>query len=62
VAIEDPLRDNPSLRPFWPEIVAEAYPQAVKIVPVVTEWPGADFPSTSPYILDELLDPNFLPD
>jgi hypothetical protein len=55
------LDENPSFRPGWPGVVAEAYDHAVKIVSVVTKRPRAEFPAGCPFTLDQLLDEEFLP-
>jgi hypothetical protein len=55
------LNENPSFRPGWPGVAAEAYDHAAKIVSVVTKRPRAEFPAVCPFTLEELLDEEFLP-
>jgi hypothetical protein len=55
------LQDNPSSRPAWPNVAAEAFHDAVKIVSIVTGRPKADFPAVCPFTVEQLLDDEFLP-
>ena len=58
--IERLFKDQPSLKPYVEEILPEAYEEA-------REWAedetGLDiFPAFNPYSVQEILDPEFLPD
>jgi hypothetical protein len=54
-------RENPSLRPMLPELVAGAYPAARLAASAETGLPAASFPETCPFSLDELLAEGWVP-
>jgi hypothetical protein len=55
------LRENPSLRPAFDTVVAEAYRDAVDIVSKVIGHPRKEFPETCPSTAEQLLNEDFLP-
>ena len=61
--IEDLLEDSPSLRNVLDELITngKSYSRAARNATVETEGKIA-FPPHSPWTLDQLLDPDFLPD
>ncbi len=60
--IEALLLDSPSLRTAMEDALAMIYPKAARDACRETGLPEAAFPATCPYRLDEIVDPNFLPD
>jgi hypothetical protein len=60
--ITDLLADIPSLKRNLKDIVAHAYPKAVKIAIRETKLPQSTFPSECPYTLEQLLDDDFYPE
>ncbi|NBC15510.1 MAG: DUF29 family protein [Gammaproteobacteria bacterium] len=61
VQIDRELRLSPSLKPFLPEAVTQAYPDAVRIAAQETGLDSATFPALCPYQPGELLDDDFWP-
>ena len=59
--ISDLLAEMPSLRRYLEANLVKAYRHGVIAASTETLLPVEDFPSTSPFSLDVLLDPNFLP-
>jgi hypothetical protein len=59
--ISDLLAEMPSLRPDLETNLLKAYRHGVIAASTETHLPVEHFPSTSPFSLDVLLDPNFLP-
>jgi hypothetical protein len=59
--IEALLNDSPSLRPSVMQVVAEAYPVAVRRAAHETGLPVSVFPTVNPYSQDQLLDFDFVP-
>jgi hypothetical protein len=55
------LRENPSLRPSLPELLAEAYPAARLAASAETGLPPATFPAACPFALDDVLADGRLP-
>ena len=55
------LKENPSLTPHMPEIVAEAYEEAAGSASIVTGLTLNVFPSACPWTIEQLLDDQFLP-
>ena len=60
--VRDLLEESPSLRRLVPELVLEAYPDAVKDAADETGLPRDRFPAACPYDPDALLDEDNLPD
>jgi hypothetical protein len=56
------LRQSPSLRRDVPELLDEAYPDAIKDAVDETGMPSDRFPDSCPYTPDEVLAEAFLPD
>jgi hypothetical protein len=54
------LEENPSLQPYLRESLPEAYEHAVVDAMTETGHLESDFPSTCPFTLDVILDPDFL--
>ena len=59
--IEDLLQQSPSLRREVPDLIRDAYPDAVKEAVDETELPPKTFPNICPYEPDEVLDEDYLP-
>src|SRR5437764_2131850 len=55
IGIQRLLNANPSFRPAVSEVVAEAYADAVRVVSAVTKRPRAEFPSSCPFTVEQLL-------
>jgi hypothetical protein len=55
------VAENPSLQPFLKESMPEAYEYAMVEAMAETGRPESDFPSSCPFTLDVILDPDFLP-
>jgi uncharacterized protein DUF29 len=56
------LKQSPSLRPQVPELMREAYPDAVKDAVDETGLPTGRFPVDCPYLPDDVLAEGYLPD
>jgi Domain of unknown function DUF29 len=59
--IRDLLQESPSLRRLVPELMHEAYPDAVKDAVDETGLSAERFPSSCPYAPEEVLDEDYLP-
>ncbi|MCG6942026.1 MAG: DUF29 domain-containing protein [Thiohalocapsa sp.] len=62
VQIDRELRLSPSLKPFLPEAVSQAYPDALRIATQETGLDPSTFPADCPYRADDLLEDGFWPD
>jgi Domain of unknown function DUF29 len=60
--IKDLLQESPSLRRLVPELIREAYPDAVRDGVDETGLPAEHFPSSCPYDPDDVLDEDHLPE
>jgi hypothetical protein len=60
--MRDDFEESPSLRPYAAEVFALAYVDARERASAETGLPLRSFPRTSPYTLEQTLDPKFLPD
>jgi ribosomal protein L29 len=60
--IQKLLRESPSLRPFVPETLAEAYSDAREDAAEETGLPETEFPAECPFTSDEVLSRGFLPE
>lgn len=60
-AIEELLKDSPSLRPSVMQVVAETYPVAARRAAQETGLPGSVFPTVNPYSQEQLFDFDFVP-
>ena len=56
------LRDSPSLRPAVPQLIPEAYTEALDKAAQETGLPETMFPSACPFTLEQILDEDFLPE
>ena len=56
------LADNPSLQPRLPKAHDDAYGDARLIARRETALPEPTFPATSPFTLEQTLDPDYWPD
>jgi hypothetical protein len=56
------FEESPSLRPHAAEVFARAYADAREQASAETGLPLRAFPKSSPYTLEQTLDPKFLPD
>jgi hypothetical protein len=61
VQIDRELRLSPSLKPFLPEAVSQAYPDALRIATQETGLDRETFPADCPYATADLLDEGFWP-
>ncbi|MBE9127694.1 MULTISPECIES: DUF29 domain-containing protein [unclassified Coleofasciculus] len=55
------LKDNPSLKPYLEDALAEAYENGRDLAMGETDLPEETFPKTCPYSLTEILDNSFYP-
>jgi len=55
------IKLSPSLKPYLPEAVEQAYPDAVEIATDETGLAVTTFPTMCPYAIEQLLDKQFLP-
>ncbi len=60
--LQDDFEESPSLRPHAAAVFARAYTDARERASAETGLPLRTFPTSTPYTLDQTLDPNFLPD
>ena len=60
--VDDPLDDNPSLKPLLPQALASAYRKAVLGAVAETGFPVATFPATCPWTVEQTLDEDFWPE
>jgi len=60
--IQRHLKENPSLKPYLPEAVTEAYEDGTYLAMQETYLPETTFPLENPYSIDQILDPNFFPE
>lgn len=56
------LKENPSLQPFIPEIIKDAYENSLDLAVRETLLDYKDFPSECPYRFEQAIDDKFLPD
>jgi len=56
------MKDSPSLRRYPGEVLAEEYETARLGASGETQLPETAFPEICPYTIEEILDPDFLPD
>jgi len=56
------FEESPSLRPHAAEVFARAYADACEQASAETGLPLRTFPTSSPYTLEQTLDPKFLPE
>jgi len=61
-AMGDLLQESPSLRPHLPEFVARQYARARRSAANQTGIAEANFPTTCPFRLNEILTPAFFPE
>jgi hypothetical protein len=59
--LADHLDDNPSLRPLLPAALAAAYRDAALEAVAETGLPGATFPATCPWRVEDVMDAGFWP-
>ncbi|MBE9226231.1 DUF29 domain-containing protein [Phormidium sp. LEGE 05292] len=60
-AIRQLLKDNPSLKPYLPEAIAEAYERGVILAAKETGIKLRDFPSEVSYQQEQIENPDYLP-
>ena len=56
------FKDSPSLKPYYAEIFAEAYGEARELAAAETGMDIADFPTESPFAVEEVLRSGYLPE
>lgn len=56
------LRESPSLKAYPSDVVEEEYESARLKAADETGLPEATFPASCPFTIEQILDPNFLPD
>jgi hypothetical protein len=59
--IRKELRDLPSLKGYFAEAMAKAYPDAVELAADESGLPVETFPPVCPYTAEQLLDKTFFP-
>ncbi|HSO83760.1 DUF29 family protein [Thiocapsa sp.] len=59
--IQRQIQSSPSVKPYVPEAVEDAYPDAVDIAARETLLSPERFPQTCPYAIDRILDFDFYP-
>jgi Domain of unknown function DUF29 len=60
--LQDDFEESPSLRPHAAAVFSRAYADARERASAESSLPLGTFPTSSPYTLDQTLDPKFLPD
>ena len=55
------VRDNPSLQPKIPEVLADVYDDAAIEAAEETKLPKSAFPVSCPYTFEQIIDPDFWP-
>ena len=60
--LRDDFEESPSLRSHAADVFARAYADARERASAETALPLRTFPKSSPYTLEQTLDPKFLPD
>ena len=60
--VREEIEDSPSLAGYPSEVFERCYRAAREQAAAETGWLKARFPETSPYTVEETLDPDFLPD
>lgn len=59
--IQRQLRFSPSVKPYLPEAIAEAYPDAVELAVEETGLSEQIFPISCPYTQEQILDKSYYP-
>jgi hypothetical protein len=59
--LRDDFEESPSLRPYAADVFGRAYADAREQASAETGLPVRTFPSSSPFTLEQTLDPKFLP-
>lgn len=59
--VQRQIQSSPSVKPYVPEAVEDAYPDAVDIAVRETLLGRERFPQSCPYEIDEILDYDFYP-
>ncbi|MFS8779111.1 DUF29 domain-containing protein [Synechococcus sp. W55.1] len=60
--IQELIADNPSLKSYLVEAIEKAYQKGILLVAKETPLSLDDLPAQCPYILDQVMDPNFYPE
>jgi hypothetical protein len=60
--VRDLLKDSPSLKPYFEEVFAECYEDAIELASIETGLPTSTFPRSSPYSSAQVLEAGFLPE
>jgi hypothetical protein len=55
-------KENPSLKPYLPDSVIDAYSKAVQLATQETRLPINTFPREYPYSLEKIWDDDFYPE
>jgi hypothetical protein len=58
-AVQKLIRQNPSLKPYLPEAIADAFESGLDLVVRETPLDYPDLPESCPYTPDHLFDPDF---
>lgn len=58
--IESLLEDSPSLKPDYLEIFSDCYSKAVRAASTETKLPTKAFPTDSPFLPDDVINPDFI--
>ena len=59
--IKEALKESPSLKPYFSQILEESYTESVKQAKAETGLPITRFPQKCPYSLNSILNDEFLP-
>lgn len=60
--IQRHLKENPSLKPYLPEAIMDAYEDGIYLALQETNLPNDTFPTENPYTISQILDPTFFPE
>jgi hypothetical protein len=60
--INDLIQDNPSLKPYLPNAIRLAYPEAIELASEDTGFLASTFPEICPYTPECILDRQFFPE
>lgn len=60
--IKELIKENPSLRPYLPDSIIDAYSKAVELATKETRLSINTFPRECPYSLEKILDDDFYPE
>jgi hypothetical protein len=59
--LKDSFKDSPSLKPYFLEVFDECYQDAIDLATAETGLPRETFPNQSPFLPEQILNPEYLP-